>query len=115
MNYKEDTLREVIRRVFIFYRQKKNLTQENLAIIAKTTRQFISQVESGKRAPSITSLGNFANAVGISLTELFQEVDRWYNVGSEKPDVSANKVAEPQSGAQTYSRNARKPNGKERP
>lgn len=115
MNYNEEILKEVIRQVFISHRQQKGLSQENLSLIANTTRQFISMVESGKRNPSISSIGNFATAVGMSLTELFQEVDRLYVIWEAKLENPTNMAAEPPTGAQTYTKNTRPPKDKDRP
>ncbi|MCQ2106176.1 MAG: helix-turn-helix transcriptional regulator [Fibrobacter sp.] len=78
MRYKEEILGDVIRYVFISRRHELGLTQENLSLIANTTRQFISQVEGGKRQPSLFSLSHFATAVNMTLSELFQEIDRIY-------------------------------------
>ncbi|MCF0222368.1 MAG: helix-turn-helix transcriptional regulator [Fibrobacter sp.] len=84
MEYKENLLNDVIRHVFISRRHARGLTQSNLSLISNTTRQFISQVESGKRNPSLSSITSFATAVNISLTELFEEVDRLYALWEEK-------------------------------
>lgn len=78
MEYKENVLQEVIRQVFLTSRQKKGLTQSELSCISNITRQFISQVEVGKRQPSISTLSSLANAFDISLAYFFQEVDRLY-------------------------------------
>ncbi len=84
MEYNENLLNDVIRQVFISRRHERGLTQTSLSLISNTTRQFISQVESGKRNPSLSSITSFATAVNMSLTELFQEVDRLYVIWAEK-------------------------------
>lgn len=78
MEYNHQTLQEVIRLVFLENRHKRGLTQNDLSIISNITRQFISQVEGGKRQPSILTLCALANAYNLSLTEFFKEVDRIY-------------------------------------
>lgn len=78
MEYKEQVLRKVIRHIFLSRRQQQGLTQNNLSEISNITRQFISQVESGKRQPSVQTMGNLASAYGLSLAELFKEVDALY-------------------------------------
>ena len=78
MEYNHQTLQEVIRLVFLESRHKRGLTQNDLSIISNITRQFISQVEGGKRQPSILTLCALANAYNLSLTEFFSEVDRIY-------------------------------------
>ena len=78
MEYKEHILRQVIRHIFLSRRQRKGLTQNNLSEISNITRQFISQVESGKRQPSVFTLSNLAYAYGLTLSQLFQEIDTLY-------------------------------------
>ncbi len=106
MEYKEKALNNVIRHVFISRRQQRGLTQANLSLISNTTRQFISQIESGKRLPSIASISSFAAAVNMSLTELFQEVDRLYSLWENTDDANSTLVAEPLDGQQIYVKNA---------
>ena len=78
MEYKDHILHEVIRQVFLLNRHKKGLTQTGLSTISNITRQFISQVEGGKKIPSINTLSTVANAYKLSLSEFFKEVDRLY-------------------------------------
>lgn len=78
MVYKENVLRQVIRHIFLSRRHRKGLTQTSLSEISNITRQFISQVESGKRQPSIITLSNLATAYGLSLSDLFKEIDILY-------------------------------------
>ena len=78
MEYKNHILQEVIRQVFLLSRRNRGLTQNDLSIISNITRQFISQVEGGKRLPSINTLSTLANAYKQSLSDFFHEVDRLY-------------------------------------
>ena len=78
MEYKDHILQEVIRQVFLSSRRNRGLTQSGLSTISNITRQFISQVEGGKRLPSINTLSTIVNAYNRSLSEFFQEVDRLY-------------------------------------
>lgn len=78
MEYKDPILRKVVQYTLLSRRQKLGLTQNALSITTNITRQFISQVEAGKKQPSIQTLGLVANAFGLSLTELFQEIDNLY-------------------------------------
>lgn len=84
MEYKERILRQVIRHFFLMGRHRNGLTQNSLSEMSKITRQFISQVESGKRQPSIFTLSNLASAYNLSLTELFQEIDILYQKMEEE-------------------------------
>lgn len=45
-----------------YYRKKKNLTQEELAVKASVHRTYISEMESGKCCPSLEIVGRIADA-----------------------------------------------------
>ncbi|SHL27843.1 helix-turn-helix domain-containing protein [Fibrobacter sp. UWEL] len=85
MVYKEHVLKKVMRHIFLSRRQDKGLTQNGLSEISNITRQFISQVESGKRQPSVQTLCNLATAYGLSISELFLEIDTLYSQFDEGP------------------------------
>ncbi len=52
-------------------REKKGLTQDELAKRAKLTKPYISQLESGARKnPSLPALQRLAKALGVPVTEL---------------------------------------------
>ena len=78
VEYKDHILSEAIRLVFVESRRQRGLTQTGLSIRSNITRQFISQVEVGKRLPSINTICALANAYNKSLSQLFYEVDRFY-------------------------------------
>lgn len=78
MEYNNLTLQETVRLVFLASRYKRGLTQNGLSIISNITRQFISQIEIGKRQPSLFTLCALANAYNLSLSAFFEEVDRLY-------------------------------------
>lgn len=56
-------------------RTAKGMSQENLALEAGITQFQVSEIESGKRNPSATTLWAIALALRISLAELFAGVD----------------------------------------
>ena len=78
MEYEDHILNEAIRQVFLDCRRESGLTQNVVSLQTTITRQFISQVEVGKRVPSITTLSALAKVYKKSLSELFKEVDRLY-------------------------------------
>ena len=80
MEYNNRTIQEAVRLVFLASRHRRGLTQNSLSIISNITRQFISQVEGGKRQPSILTLCALANAYNQTLTAFFKEVDRFYHL-----------------------------------
>ncbi|MDL1896375.1 helix-turn-helix transcriptional regulator [Anaerolineae bacterium CFX7] len=52
-------------------RQAKGLSQEKLAELANLHRTYISSVELGERNVSLKNIEAFANALDVSITELF--------------------------------------------
>jgi len=78
MEYKDHILQEVIRQLFLSSRHSRGLTQAELSMASNITRQFISQVEGGKRQPSLNTLSALVNAYHLTLSDFFKEVDRLY-------------------------------------
>ena len=54
-------------------RNQNGLTQEELADRTELTKGFISQLERGLTAPSIATLSDIANCLGITLSDFFKE------------------------------------------
>lgn len=111
MEYNDTTLQEAIRIVFLESRHKRGLTQNGLSILSNITRQFISQVEGGKRQPSILTLCALANAYKLSLTDFFKEVDRLYPLLETGDFIFSRDIyeaAEPNSSAQAYIKKAKR-------
>lgn len=54
-----------------YYRNKLNMTQDDLAKKLKTTKATISNYETGYRTPKQDSLFDLANALQISIDDLF--------------------------------------------
>ena len=105
MEYNNRTIQEAVRLVFLASRHRRGLTQNRLSIISNITRQFISQVEGGKRQPSIFTLCALANAYHLSLTAFFEEVDRFYHLLESGDFVFARDIlqaAESSKNANTY-------------
>lgn len=53
-----------------FYRLYKELTQEDLAEIAGFTRSYYTEIETGKRNPSILNLYKLSQALDVSLVKI---------------------------------------------
>lgn len=69
MNYSKIGLRIAEARV------KHDLTQEELAEKISKTSQFISNIETGKRKPSLSTLLNIAKVLNLSLDYLIYDND----------------------------------------
>ncbi|MBR5411440.1 MAG: helix-turn-helix domain-containing protein [Fibrobacter sp.] len=111
MEYKDHILSEAIRLVFLESRRQQGLTQIGLSLRSNITRQFISQVEVGKRLPSINTLCALANAYHKTLSQLFYEVDRFYPLVENKNypfNIPPNIAAETRDKLIEYINNAQK-------
>lgn len=111
MEYEDHILNEAIRQVFLDCRRESGLTQNGASIQSNITRQFISQVEVGKRLPSITTLSALAKVYNKSLSELFKEVDRLYPLFANTTpiyEISADIAAETKRRMSEYIKNIKK-------
>ena len=54
-------------------RQGKRMTQEALALEAEMKRSYLSELEAGKRNPSVRALGRLAMALGIDAADLLRQ------------------------------------------
>ncbi|MHB1844692.1 MAG: helix-turn-helix domain-containing protein [Deltaproteobacteria bacterium] len=52
-------------------RRGGKITQSHIARKADVSVSFLSMIERGERSPSVETLGEIANALGVSLAELF--------------------------------------------
>lgn len=57
-------------------RRERNISQEKLADLCTMHRTYISDVELGKRNVSLENISRIACALNVSITELFEEVER---------------------------------------
>jgi transcriptional regulator with XRE-family HTH domain len=67
-------------------REELNLTQEELALAAKTTQATISRIESGEQVPTAPTLFNIIHALGIEPSALY-EVTISKEQAKESPDA----------------------------
>lgn len=58
-----------------FLRQQRRWSQEDLALNANINKNYISDLENGRRNPSLEILERIASTFGISLAELFKGVE----------------------------------------
>lgn len=54
-----------------YYRQLKNMSQEELALRAELNPAYLGQLERGLKCPTIDTLCRIAGALSLSLSELF--------------------------------------------
>jgi transcriptional regulator with XRE-family HTH domain len=55
-------------------REKKSISQKDLSFSADLDRSYIASVESGQRNISIVNLEKIANALDVTLSELFKGI-----------------------------------------
>jgi len=53
-------------------RNERGLTQEQFADVSGFSQQYISSLENGRRNPTIVTLHELANALGVSHVDLVQ-------------------------------------------
>lgn len=68
-------IRELVGRNFLRIRREKGLTQEQIEEISGFSQQYLSGLERGKRNPTILSLFELSQALGVNLIELIIEID----------------------------------------
>jgi transcriptional regulator with XRE-family HTH domain len=65
-------MRKLVGRNFEKIRKEKGFTQERIAEISGFTQQYVSDLERGRRNPTIVTLFELASALGISHVDLVQ-------------------------------------------
>lgn len=75
---------EVLGNVLRDFRLSQRLSQEELAFRAGVDRAFLSRVERGERSPSFDTLFSLSRALGISLTQLSQNIESRLGLLNEK-------------------------------
>lgn len=60
-------------------RKEKHISQEKLADAIDSHQVYISEIEKGKKIPSITILYNMARCFGLSLTEFANIIEENLN------------------------------------
>ena len=63
-------MRRLVGRNFRKLRKARGLTQEKLAEMSGFSQQYISDLESGRRNPTVITLYELAQALGVSHVEL---------------------------------------------
>ena len=62
---------EILKYNLKFYRTLRNLTQEKLGELSGVSTDYISELERGKKIPSIKRLEYIANALNIEIYKFF--------------------------------------------
>ncbi len=65
-------------------RNRKGMSEEELAEKSGVSKSTIQRIEAGKTSPSINKLGKIAEALGLKVEDLF---DATYNYNNSDDDV----------------------------
>jgi transcriptional regulator with XRE-family HTH domain len=65
-------MRKLVGRNVRHFREKKGLTQEKFADLSGFSQQYLSDLELGKRNPTVVTLYEIATALGVSHLELLR-------------------------------------------
>ena len=68
-------MRKLVGRNFGRIRRQKRFTQERFAEVSGFTQQYISDLERGRRNPTVVTLFELATALGVSHIDLVQPDD----------------------------------------
>ena len=63
-------MRKLVGRNFGNLRREKGFTQEQFAEISDFTQQYVSDLERGRRNPTVVTLFHLASALGVSHVDL---------------------------------------------
>ena len=66
-----NSTKDIFRENLKFYRNKLNLTQEQLSELSGISSDYLSEIERGKRTPSFKRLDLIANSLGVEVYKLF--------------------------------------------
>lgn len=78
----EKYARKILANNIIYFRLKKNWSQEDFADALKTTTTYVSNLENARRNTRIDYIGHIADTLGVSLEQLF----------IERPKVENNRI-----------------------
>lgn len=53
-----------------FLRTNRQMTQEDLAFLLETSPSYVSNIENGKKKPSLKKLGEISDIFGVSINDL---------------------------------------------
>ena len=71
-------MRALVGRNFARIRREKGLTQEQVEARSGFSQQYLSGLERGKRNPTVITLYELAQALGVSHVELVADIEEKY-------------------------------------
>ena len=61
-----------------YLRKEKKMSQLDLSLESGINRNYLSDLEKGRRNPSLLVLEKLCNALGVSLSTLFKGIESFY-------------------------------------
>lgn len=68
-------MRRLVGLNFARLRKEKDFTQERFAEVSGFTQQYVSDLERGRRNPTVVTLFHLASALGVTTADLVAETD----------------------------------------
>ena len=65
-------------------RQRKNMSQMDLALESGVSQSFLAMIESNRKVPTITTIFKIAHALNVHPTTLLEEVDTDREIKKQK-------------------------------
>jgi len=78
-------MRRLVGRNFARLRKEKGFTQERFAEVSGFTQQYVSDLERGRRNPTVVTLFHLASALGVSHIDLVAPDDEARNESAKAP------------------------------
>lgn len=97
-------MRVLVGKNFARLRIERGLTQEQVEERSGFSQWYISSLERGRRNPTIISLYELANALGVTVADLIAESERLQVDGPPEPDVDRTALTSPKGKAAKRSR-----------
>jgi transcriptional regulator with XRE-family HTH domain len=88
-------MRRLVGRNFARLRQQKGFTQERFAEVSGVTQQYVSDLERGRRNPTVVTLYHLASPLGVSPVDLVTPDDESLRETPKPPKPTKPKPKKP--------------------
>ena len=72
-NYFEENIRKILANNIVYFRLKRNMSQEEFADKLGTTPNYVSYIENCKKNMRVDYIGHVADILGVTPEQLFTE------------------------------------------
>lgn len=81
-------MNEAVAKVIKRLRTSHKISQEKLADAINSHQVYISEIESGKKLPSLIVLNNMAIFFGLTLTELINQIEQELDIKNQTSRIT---------------------------